>query len=48
MGQQLIISKKNKSFKIVSLTENRKINKKILGIRPVPNSINAFKNLILL
>ena len=44
MGQQLIISaKKNKSFKIVSLTENRKINKKILGIRPVPNSINAFK-----
>ena len=44
MGQQLIISaKKNKSFKIVSLTENRKINKKILGIHPVPNSINAFK-----
>ena len=44
MGQQLIISaKKNKSFKIVSLTENRKINKKNLGIHPVPNSINAFK-----
>ena len=30
MGQQLIRSaKKNKTFKIVSLTENRKINKKI-------------------
>ena len=44
MGQQLIISaKKNKSFKIVSLTENRKISKKILGIRPVHNSISAFK-----
>ena len=44
MGQQLIISaKKNKSFKIVSLTENRKIDKKILGIHPVLNSINAFK-----
>ena len=39
MGQQLIISaKKNKSFKIVSLTENKKISKKILGIHPVPNS----------
>ncbi len=44
MGQQLITSaKKNKSFKIVSLTENRKINKKISGIHPVLNSINAFK-----
>ena len=44
MGKQLIISaKKNKSFKIVSLTENRKISKKILGIRPVHNSISAFK-----
>ena len=44
MGQQLIISaKKNKSFKIVSLTENRKINKKVSGIHPVLNSINAFK-----
>ncbi len=44
MGQQLIISaKKNKNFKIVSLTENRKIRKKILGIHPVSNSINAFK-----
>ena len=33
MGQQLIKSvKKNKIFKIVSLTENRKINKKVSGI----------------
>ena len=32
MGQQLIkSSKKDKAFKIVSLTENRKINKKISG-----------------
>ena len=44
MGQQLIMSaKKNKSFNIVSLTENRKINKKVSGIHPVLNSINAFK-----
>ncbi len=44
MGQQLIKSaNKNKYFKIVSLTENRKINKKILGIKPEYNSINALK-----
>ncbi len=44
MGQQLIISaKKNNLFNIVSLTENKKINKKILGIRPQLNSSNAFK-----
>ena len=44
MGQQLIKSvKKNRSFKLVALTENRKINKKFLGIRPVLNSINAIK-----
>ena len=47
MGQQLIKSaNKNKIFKIVSLTENRKINKKILGIKPQINSLNAFKKLI--
>ena len=35
MGQQLIKStKKNKNFKLVTLTENRKINKKIAGIKP--------------
>ena len=44
MGQQLIKSvKKNKIFKIVSLTENRKINKKVSGIKPELNSINSFK-----
>ncbi len=44
MGQQLIKStNKNKSFKIVSLTENRNINKKILGLKPVTNSLKAFK-----
>ena len=35
MGQQLIkSSKKNRNFKLVSLTENRIINKKIAGIKP--------------
>ena len=44
MGQQLIkSSKKNKNFKLVSLTENRLINKKIVGIKPSRNSIHAFK-----
>ena len=50
MGQQIIkSSKKNKNFKIVSLTENRKINKKIFGIKPQLNSLEAFKkaNLII-
>ena len=28
----------------MSLTENRKINKKISGIKPELNSLNAFKN----
>ena len=44
MGQQLIKSANmNKDFKVVSLTERRKINKKILGIIPELNSFNAFK-----
>ena len=44
MGQQLIKSaNKSKEFKLVSLTENRKIDKKILGIKPELNSIDAFK-----
>ena len=44
MGQQLIKSAyRNKSFKVVSLTENKKINKKILGIVPQLNSSFAFK-----
>ena len=44
MGQQLIkSSKKNKSFKLVSLTENVVINKKIAGIKPSINNDDAFK-----
>ena len=45
MGQQLIKSaNKNKIFKIVSLTENKKVNKKIFGIKPKLNSPHAFKD----
>ncbi len=45
MGQQLIKSaSKNKIFKIVSLTENKKVNKKIFGIKPELNSEHVFKN----
>jgi 4-hydroxy-tetrahydrodipicolinate reductase len=45
MGQQLLRSSKNsKNFKLVSLTENRIINKKICGLRPQLNSVSAFKN----
>ena len=44
MGQQLIrSSKKNKNFKLVTLTENRLINKKFNGIKPELNSDKAFK-----
>ena len=44
MGQQLIkSSKKNKNFKLVSLTENRLINKKISGLKLSKNSVDAFK-----
>ena len=44
MGQQLIkSSKKNKKFKLVSLTENRIVNKKIFGIEPSINNSEAFK-----
>jgi 4-hydroxy-tetrahydrodipicolinate reductase len=45
MGQQLIkSSKNNKKFKLVSLTENKIINKKILGVKPGLNNIESFKN----
>ncbi len=45
MGQQLIRSSKNsKNFKLISLTENRTINKKICGLKPQLNSVSAFKN----
>ena len=45
MGQQLIKSSKNaKNFKLVSVTENRIINKKISGLKPQLNSKSAFEN----
>ena len=45
MGQQLIKSSKNaKNFKLISVTENRFINKKVSGLRPKLNSESAFKN----
>ena len=45
MGQQIIKSaKSDKSFNLVSLTENRIINKKISGIKPELNTEKAFKN----
>ena len=44
MGQQLIkSSKRNKNFKLVTLTENLLINKKINKILPELNSEKAFK-----
>ena len=44
MGQQLIKSSKiNKNFRLVSLTESKIINKKILGIKPNLNTENALK-----
>ena len=45
MGQQLIkTTKKEKGFKIYSLTEYKQINKKFRSIRPQLNTENAFKN----
>ena len=44
MGKQLIKSaKSDKNFKLVSLTENKIINKKINGLKPNLNTENAFK-----
>ena len=44
MGRQLIRSSKlDKNFKLVTVTENRIINKKIGGIKPDLNTENAFK-----
>ena len=44
MGQQLIKSLRgNKKFRLISLTEGKIINKKISGIRPTTNNIEAFK-----
>ena len=45
MGQQLIKSSKtNKNFKLVALTENKIINKKIAGIKLDINTDQSFKN----
>ena len=45
MGQQLIKSSKNvKNFKLISVTENRVVNKKVSGLRPQINSESAFRN----
>ena len=44
MGQQLIKSVKNdNNFKLISLTESKKISKKIAGLKPQANTIAAFK-----
>ena len=44
MGQQLIkSSKKNKNFKLVTLTENSSVNRKFNRIKPELNSDKAFK-----
>ena len=44
MGQQLIkSSKSNKSFKLVTLTESKQINKKIAGIKLDLNTDQTFK-----
>ena len=44
MGQQLIkSSKSNKNFRLVSLTENVKIKRKINGLYPSLNNSEAFK-----
>ena len=46
MGQQLIKSSRtNKNFKLVTLTENKIINKKIVGIKLGLNTDEAFKNI---
>jgi 4-hydroxy-tetrahydrodipicolinate reductase len=44
MGHKLnLYSQKNKSFKLVTLTENRPVNKKYNSIKPELNSDKAFK-----
>jgi 4-hydroxy-tetrahydrodipicolinate reductase len=49
MGQQIITSvKKDKNFKLTALTENRKINKKISGVKVELNNEKLFKNVDLI
>ena len=49
MGQQIIKSvRRDKNFKLTALTENRKINKKINGIKIDLNDENTFKKVNLI
>ena len=49
MGQQIIKSaKSDKNFKLLSLTENKLINRKINGIKPSLNTKEAFKKVDLI
>ena len=50
MGQQIIKSvKSNKKFKLVAVTENKKTNKKLQGLKILKNNLEVFKktNLII-
>ena len=45
MGKQLIkAAKKEKNFKLISITESKIINKKVSGLKPQLNSESTFKN----
>jgi 4-hydroxy-tetrahydrodipicolinate reductase len=45
MGQQLIKSSRaDKNFKLISITENKLVKKRISGFKPQLNTISAFKN----
>ena len=47
MGQQLIMSaKSDKKFKLITLTENQLIKKKISGIRPSLNILSDLADII--
>ena len=49
MGQQIITSvKKDKNFKLTALTENKKINKKINGVKVEINNEKIFKKVDLI
>ena len=49
MGQQIITSvKRDKNFKIIALTENKKINKKINGVKVGLNDEKLFKKVDLI
>ena len=49
MGQQIITSvKRDKNFKLIALTENKKINKKINGVKVGLNDEKLFKKVDLI